>query len=147
MQRSVLMFLRFMRYALYAVAVVCAILCMLVAGVIYALHYAPFKGAPFDSAAWRSALTCDSDQNCVDKELACARGPMVADIADRLEDGHATREGTTAMLGAPSMDRSVPRGCVDYELGMCSGIKIDTDYLRICFDEENKVKQVFHWQS
>jgi hypothetical protein len=46
----------------------------------FVFHDLPFMGKSFDQAAWSSALSCSKNQDCLDKEMACLRGPMYRDL-------------------------------------------------------------------
>lgn len=111
----------------------------------FAFHDLPFMGRSFDNAIWSSALNCNNDQDCLNKEMACLRGPMYRN----LEKNHllvgASKATVVGLIGEPK--RLAENNCFDYELGYCSGLKIDTDYLRVCFDSSEKVTHVYHWQS
>ncbi|MCY1460475.1 hypothetical protein D9M71_780370 [compost metagenome] len=66
-----------------------------------------------------------------------------------LEKNHlivgASKATVARLIGEPAL--AAKNNCFDYELGYCSGLKIDTDYLRVCFDSSEKVANVYHWQS
>lgn len=49
------------------------------------------------------------------------------------------------LLGPPT--RANENNCFDYELGYCSGLQIDMDFLHICFDSNEKINSVSHQQS
>jgi hypothetical protein len=55
------------------------------------------------------------------------------------------RATVIGLIGEPAL--GAKNNCFDYELGYCSGLKIDTDYLRVCFDDKEKIQRVYHWQS
>ena len=82
----------------------------------------------------------------MEKEIACVRGKMYRDLETNHLPSGMSRNAVLQMLGNPS-PRSTKPTCIDYELGYCSGLKIDTDYLRVCFDEQEKIQHVYHWQS
>ena len=44
-----------------------------------------------------------------------------------------------ATSGAPS--------CIQWTLGMCSGLGVDYDSFVVCFDNNEKVEKSFHYQS
>lgn len=111
----------------------------------FVFHDLPFMGKSFDRSVWSSALICKSNQDCLDKEMACLRGPMYRNLERNLLVRGTPRTTVTGLLGVPT--QSAKNNCVDYELGYCSGLKIDTDYLRVCFDSSEKITHVYHWQS
>lgn len=111
----------------------------------FAFHDLPFMGKSFDSAIWSSALSCKNDQDCLEKEIACLRGPMLRDLEENYLIIGTPKATVTRLVGEPTM--AAKNNCFDYELGYCSGLKIDTDYLRVCFDSGEKVTNVYHWQS
>ena len=111
----------------------------------FVFHDMPFMGKSFDSAVWSSALSCKNDQDCLDKEMACLRGPMYRDLERNHLIVGASKTTITGLIGEPT--RTMKNNCFDYELGYCSGLKIDVDYLRVCFDSGEKITNVYHWQS
>lgn len=111
----------------------------------FAFHDLPFMGKSFDSAVWSSALSCKNDQDCLEKEMACLRGPMYRDLEQNHLIVGASKATVARLIGEPTL--TTKNNCFDYELGYCSGLKIDTDYLRVCFDSGEKVTNVYHWQS
>jgi len=108
----------------------------------FAFHDFPFMGKSFDGAAWSSALSCRNDRDCVDKEMACLRGPMYRDLKKNYLFVGTPKAAVTRLIGEPT--QTANENCFDYELGYCSGLKIDTDYLRVCFDSSEKVTIVYH---
>lgn len=111
----------------------------------FVLHDLPFMGRSFDAKAWSTALKCTSDKDCIDKDMACVRGSMFRDLSRKHLTPGVPRSQVLALLGEPTL--VTKDNCVDYELGYCSGFKIDGDYLRVCYDQGDKVSRVFHWQS
>ena len=111
----------------------------------FAFHDLPFMGKSFDGAAWSSALSCGNDRDCVDREMECLRGPMYRDLKKNYLFVGTPKAAVTRLIGEPT--QIAEKNCFDYELGYCSGLKIDTDYLRVCFDSSEKVTNVYHWQS
>ena len=111
----------------------------------FVLHELPFMGSSFDAKVWSSALVCTSDKDCMDKEMACVRGAMFRDLSRNHLTPGVVRTQVQLLLGEPTVQAK--DNCVDYELGYCSGFKIDGDYLRVCYDRADKVSRVFHWQS
>lgn len=111
----------------------------------FVFHDLPFMGTTYDSKVWASALSCKNAQDCLEKEMACVRGPMYRDLEKNHSVVGTPRTSVRPLIGEPT--RAAEDNCVDYELGYCSGLKVDTDYLRICFDNSEKVSNVYHWQS
>lgn len=111
----------------------------------FVFHELPFMGHSFDGLLWSSALNCSGDRDCLDKEFACVRGPMYRDLEkNKLQIG-VSEMSVIDLIGRPT--RVGKANCIDYELGYCSGLKIDMDYLRICFDDTRRISRVSHWQS
>ena len=111
----------------------------------FVFHDLPFMGQSFDGSVWASALRCVDSQDCLNKEMACVRGPMYRDLKkNHLIDG-VPKATVTRLIGKP--DFAAENSCFDYELGNCSGLKIDADYLRVCFDSYDKATNVYHWQG
>lgn len=111
----------------------------------FVFHDLPFMGESFDKAVWSSALSCKIDQDCLNKEMACLRGPMYRSLEKNHLVAGTSRATVVGLIGEPT--RGAKNNCFDYELGYCSGLKIDTDYLRVCFDDKEKIQSVYHWQS
>jgi hypothetical protein len=111
----------------------------------FVFHDLPFMGKSFDKAAWSSALSCRNNQDCSDREMACLRGPMYRDLEKNHLVTGTPRATVVGLVGEPTM--VIQNSCFDYELGYCSGLQIDADFLRVCFDSNGKVNHVFHWQS
>jgi hypothetical protein len=111
----------------------------------FVFHDLPFMGERFDRDAWSSALKCKTDRDCSDKQMACRRGPMYRDLKKNHLIVGAPKATVTRLIGEPTL--KTKNNCFDYELGNCSGLKIDGDYLRVCFDGNEKVTNVYHWQS
>jgi len=107
----------------------------------FVFHDLPFMGKSFDSAVWSSALSCKNDQDCLDKEMTCLRGPMYRELEKNHLIVGVPKATVTRLIGEPT--RTDKNNCIDYELGYCSGLKIDTDYLRVCFDSSEKVTNVY----
>jgi hypothetical protein len=111
----------------------------------FAFHDLPFMGKSFDGVVWSSMLNCKNDHDCLDKEMGCLRGPMYRDLEKNYLTVGVPKAAVTRLIGEPTL--TTENNCVDYYLGYCSGVKIDTDYLRVCFDSNEKVRGVGHWQG
>jgi len=109
----------------------------------FLLHDLPFIGTAFSKAKWDNALKCSSKNECIDVEMACARGPMFNNLKRNYLNGGMSKESVERLLGTARPDPNNP-SCVVYELGMCSGFKIDYDSLFICFDPHEKIRSVNH---
>lgn len=114
------------------------------------LHDLPFIGQRFDSDTWSEAGTYEglSDSQRVEKELDCARGPMVRDLLQRhLVIDVTTREMTSALLGPKEYDIDI-RGqtCEAYYLGWCRGLAPDPDALYVCYADDGTISAVGHTQ-
>lgn len=112
----------------------------------YVLHELPFSGRDFEPAAWAAATQCSSNVECAEKDFACSRGPMYADLEKNHLRLGTSKKSVMTLLG-PGIGSERKPACIDYDLGMCSGFKMDPDYLRVCFDADEKVVDVLHYQS
>lgn len=139
----VLRFLKWAGIVTAALLVLTALFWKPILGFVF--HDLPFMGKSFDSAVWSSAVNCKNDRDCFEKEMACLRGPMYRDLAKNHLVVGTSKTAVTRLLGEPV--KIGKNNCIDYELGYCSGLKIDGDYLRICFDSRDLVTNVSHWQS
>ena len=112
----------------------------------FLLHVSPFMGETFTPEKWAEAGSCMglTDYQCVEKQESCRRGPMVRSlIRSHLTTG-TERNSVLSLLGpAESKDKD---GCLDWSLGMCSGLGIDYDSLLVCFDSSAKVVKASHIQ-
>lgn len=114
--------------------------------VIFVLHELPFMGQTFSKAKWEDAVKCSSREECIEKEISCIRGPMYLSLKRNHLQMGTRKETVIDLLGTAKAIQSDP-SCTDYELGMCSGFRIDYDWLRICYDRDNKVTAVSHYQG
>jgi len=138
--------LKIMKWVAISIAVVLLLLALFWKSILsFIFHDLPFMGKSFDRAIWFSALNCKSDSDCSEKELACLRGSMYRDLKKNYLLVGKPKPTITQLIGEPT--RTTQDNCLDYELGYCSGLKIDTDYLRVCFDHSEKIANVYHWQS
>lgn len=138
--------LKIMKWAAISIAVLLVLLVLFWKPILrFAFHDLPFMGRSFDRTVWSSALSCKNDRDCLDKEMACLRGPMYRDLERNHLVVGVPKTTVTGLIGEHT--RSAKNNCFDFELGYCSGLKIDTDYLRVCFDNSEKITNVYHWQS
>lgn len=138
--------LTLMKWAAISTAVLILLLMLFWKSILlFVFHDLPFMGTSFDRTAWSTALSCTNDRDCLDKEMACLRGPMYRDLERNHLVVGTPKTTVRSLIGEPT--RAAKDNCFDYELGYCSGLKIDTDYLRVCFDNGEKVSNVYHWQS
>ena len=138
--------LKIMKWAAISTAVLLVLLVLFWKPILrFVFHDLPFMGKSFDSTVWSSALSCKNDRDCLAKAMACLRGPMYRDLARNHLVVGAPKAAVTNLIG--ELARADKNNCFDYELGYCSGLKIDTDYLRVCFDNREKITDVYHWQS
>jgi hypothetical protein len=113
------------------------------------MNRTPFYGARFDPQRWRTAHQGKTPNEIAKRQAACIRGPMYGDLKDRLLPPGTGRKRVVALLGAPDFgSEGVYRGykCQRWNLGFCSGFKIDLDSLNVCFDKAGKVRRVFRLQ-
>lgn len=139
-------FLKILKWSAISFSVLLVLLVLFWKPIIrFVFHDLPFMGNSFDRTVWSSALSCKNDQDCLDKEMACLRGPMYRDLEKNHLVVGASKTTVTGLIGEPT--QPAKNNCFDYALGYCSGLKIDTDYLRVCFDNGEKIVSVYHWQS
>ncbi len=141
-------FIKFLKWTIISMTILLLLIFVFRNPIIrFVFHDLPFMGEDFDRAVWFSALECkDKDSlDCLYKAEACLRGEMYRDLENNylLLENH--RSKVVELLGKPFKVTS--NNCIDYELGFCSGLKIDFDYLQVCFDGNDKLKRVLHWQS
>ena len=121
----------------------------------------PFFGAPFSQTGWKDGGSCKglTDWKCVQKHQQCERGPMVWALQKLyLWPGKTLRPAVVEMLGTEwtryrrsesqnGVEGSAEPACIQWTLGMCSGLGMDYDSFVVCFDENDKVERSFHYQS
>ena len=103
--------------------------------VIWLMHTHPFSAEAFDASRWRAGLRASEEGECV-------RGRMANDIIDKVARPGRPRSAVEAALGAP---QSMHGEIADYELGMCSGLRIDFDSLYVEY-ADGKVVRAYHMQ-
>ena len=97
--------------------------------IAYVLVNDPFNDNRFDAALWHaSRKSVDADN---------PRGPMAADVIQRLRREQAARERTLELLGAPDWP-GCPPARICYMLGMWSGFRMDYDSLEIEHDAQGR---------
>ncbi|OBY25393.1 hypothetical protein [Leisingera sp. JC1] len=114
------------------------------------LHELPFRGQDFDPEKWASAGECGDgpEWRCVDLALSCPRGPMVGDLLrNHLYTGRTERSEATGLLGEADGRTTIHgNSCDRYNLGWCSGFKMDPASLFVCYAEDGRVTQSGHIQ-
>ncbi|UYB51593.1 hypothetical protein OCJ37_16705 [Xanthomonas sp. AM6] len=103
--------------------------------VIWLMHTHPFSAETFDAARWRVGLPASEGGECV-------RGRMANDIIARIARPGLPRSAVEAALGVP---QDMHGEIADYELGMCSGLRIDFDSLYVEY-ADGKVLRAYHVQ-
>ena len=113
------------------------------------MHVAPFYGDTFDPGRWRTAHQGKTPTEVAKKQSQCIRGAMYGDLKHRVLKPGINRAKVVALIGVPDFGSGgVHKGhqCARWNLGMCSGFKIDFDSLNVCFDKEGIVRHVFRLQ-
>ncbi len=105
-------------------------------GVSWWMHERPFSTARFDRAQWMAGNRSNDDRDCI-------RGAMAKDILRTIATPGASRTDVESQLGPA--DR-VHENMAHYDLGMCSGLRVDYDNLDIKYID-GKVAQAGHSQS
>jgi hypothetical protein len=91
-----------------------------------------FRTSSFDKDHWlASEKTAD--------DISCHRGGMAEDIRRNVLHFGQTIDEVTKVLGQPS---DVRGAIYSYNLGMCSGMRIDFDSLDVHFDNRGRLKLV-----
>ncbi|MGH8054047.1 MAG: hypothetical protein ACREP4_08995 [Stenotrophomonas sp.] len=117
------------------VAVVAAMLLLLVT-LRWWLHERPFSSATFDRSQWMTGNRTNDDRDCI-------RGAMANDIIDTIATPGRSRADVERQLGPADRIRG---DMAHYDLGMCSGLRVDYDDLDIEYID-GKVSKVGHSQS
>jgi hypothetical protein len=113
---------------------------------VFLLQDLPFMGVTFNKVKWDDADRCSSREECIEKEISCIRGPMYLSLKRNYLQVGKSEEEVVRLLGSGTVNRA-NSSCTDYDLGMCSGLGIDYDWLHICFDQDKKIQSVSHYQS
>jgi hypothetical protein len=91
--------------------------------------------ADFNQAIWRNAPNCGRD-GC---DAECVRGHMVRDLTSRHLSPGISRSEILALLGNTATRQTNRGKLIEYDLGMCSGFRIDYDVLAILLDDNDRL--------
>lgn len=135
-------------------AVIAVPIATIVAGLIIiytpiGMHTTPFYGASFNKERWRTAHEGKTSQEIGKKQAQCVRGAMFGDLRNRHLRPGTAKARVLELLGKPDFGSTGMRDgnkCERWNLGFCSGFKIDLDSLNVCFDKADRVTHVFHLQ-
>ncbi|KAB7610513.1 hypothetical protein F9L33_14535 [Amylibacter sp. SFDW26] len=116
----------------------------------FILHEMPFRGERFSPDLWVDANDCRglSGEECAEKEATCQRGPMVRDLLiSYLTPKVTIRANVISLIGEKEYKTNINgQPCDAYNLGMCSGFRIDYDALYVCYDQKGTVSAAGHVQ-
>jgi len=113
------------------------------------MHTTPFYKSGFNKNRWRTAHQGKTSQEIGKKQEQCIRGAMFGDLRNRYLRPGTAKTRVIDLLGKPDFgSEGVKDGnkCQRWNLGFCSGFKIDLDSLNVCFDKADRVTHVFHLQ-
>lgn len=113
------------------------------------MHTTPFYGATFDKARWHTAHQGATSEEIGKKQAQCIRGAMYGDLKNRFLRPGAGRSRVIELIGKPDFGSEGTKDgnkCQRWNLGFCSGFKIDLDSLNVCFDKADRVSHVFRLQ-
>lgn len=128
------------RLIVYAVSLLgSALVFIFCALVSVTLVNGPYHSARFDSVKWQAGIP--SDRNSTE---CYERAAMAEDLQRELRWRRPARDEVIAMLGKP--DSTSGTNQLSYDLGMCSGLRIDYDTFEIRFDPSGKVSDAFMQQ-
>ncbi len=106
----------------------------------YFMHIAPFSGEKFDQKVWLNSESINQGAGCI-------RGPMFSDLKNNyLKKGMSLIDVKNLLGSAEYTKYENLTNCLDYNLGMCSGIQADYDSMLVCLDDKQKVDYVTHIQ-
>jgi hypothetical protein len=108
-------------------------------GPLLILKSNPFNARSFDRQVWAAN----------DFKSSCGRGQMAGDLLRFHLPPGTHREQVISLLGQPDQKGRTDKQneVYTYELGACSGIRIDLDYLNVVFDASGRVEEAYWWQS
>jgi hypothetical protein len=105
--------------------------------VIWWMHTLPFSTEAFDASRWRAGLKASEEGEC-----ECVRGHMANDIIAGIARRGQSKSAVEAALGDP---QDMHGEIAKYDLGMCSGLRVDFDSLYIEYADGN-VLRAYHGQ-
>lgn len=127
------------RHLLIGLGCIAALAAAVIAGykplVMWWMHTRPFSAEAFDAYRWRAGLKASEEGECV-------RGRMANDIIGRIARPGQPKSVVEAALGTPQDMRSE---VAYYDLGMCSGLRADFDWLYVEY-ADSKVLRAYHVQ-
>jgi hypothetical protein len=91
-----------------------------------------FSTSRFNTAEWEAMPFKDD-------EFSCYRGGMANDLKGRVLLPGMSRESVERLLGNSIGNKANE---LEYDLGMCSGLRIDFDSLNVYFDERGELARV-----
>lgn len=91
-----------------------------------------FSTSRFNDSEWKEAPSKDDD-------FSCFRGGMANDLKGRVLLPAMRRESVENLLGDPTRSEA---NKLEYNLGMCSGLRIDFDSLNVYFNERGELTHV-----
>jgi hypothetical protein len=92
-----------------------------------------FRTSSFNEAEWKSLKRPFDD-------VSCYRGGMAHDIKTNIPRTGLTKTEVEGLLGEPDFNKAEVH---EYNLGFCSGLRIDLDTLDVHFDSEGKLTEVY----
>jgi hypothetical protein len=115
------------------------IVATLIDSLLYLLDYR--NGARFDRQIWFDANNCGRD-GC---DAECVRGPMVNDLRRFYLLPGISKDDVVRIVGEFEQKHKQENGmfCAEYNLGMCSGFRIDYDALVVCFGGDGRLAQTW----
>lgn len=106
----------------------------------YTLFTYPLENAEFSESLWKSLKFSDQGEPIpMTKETKCLRGGMVGDLQDHYLTAGMSEVEVKNILGEPNFVPYHTAGCIGYWLGYCTGMRIDTQSLDVCFDVNDKL--------
>jgi hypothetical protein len=109
----------------------------------YILFIDPLHGTKFTREAWIEAGQGRSNWEIHEEEIDCLKGAMVGDLKKNyLIKNVTTKKDVKQFLGEPEYLNHIDSG-FRYDIGMCTGFKIDYDTLDIFFDKDDKIIDIF----
>ena len=117
---------------------------------LFGMHTLPFHRAFFDKQRWLTAHRGKSDWDTARREMMCIRGSMYGHLKWKHLANGTKKSAVVKLLGQPQQTLGrwhKGRRCLEWNLGMCSGIRADYDQLLVCFDKNNVIEYVTHYQT
>ena len=116
----------------------------------FGMHTLPFYTDAFDKQRWLKVNCGSRGYDIGGCEMMCIRGAMYGHLKWKHLANGMKKSTVIKLLGRPQQTLGrwyKGRRCLEWNLGMCSGLKADYDNLFVCFDKNEQIIHVDHYQG